>query len=76
LKHGILLEGEEAENGVVIRSRFSEEINVMLIQYQMSKPARSDEPKVNQVQIKIKIQMFKKESFDIKSFDIHLAFEL
>jgi hypothetical protein len=48
----------------------------MLIQYQMSKPARSDEPKVNQVQIKIKIQMFKKESFDIKSFDIHLAFEL
>jgi hypothetical protein len=48
----------------------------MLIQYQMSKPARSDEPKVNQVQINLKIQMFKKENFDIKSFDIHLAFEL
>jgi hypothetical protein len=26
------------------------------------------------VQIKLKIQMFKKESFDIKPFDIHLAF--
>jgi len=28
------------------------------------------------VQIKPKIQMFKEGSFDIKSFDIHLAFEL
>jgi len=28
------------------------------------------------VQIKLKIQMFKKESLDIKPFDIHLAFEL
>jgi len=26
------------------------------------------------VQIKLKIQMFKKGSFDIKPFDIHLAF--
>jgi hypothetical protein len=42
----------------------------------MSKPARSDEPNVNQVQVKLKIQMFKEGSFDIKSFDIHLAFEL
>jgi hypothetical protein len=62
-----LLEGKEIKNGVVIRSRLSEEIETMLIQYQMSKP---------KVQIKLKIQMFKKESFDIKPFDIHLAFEL
>jgi hypothetical protein len=62
-----LLEGKEIKNGVVIRSRLSEEIDAMLIQCQMSKP---------KVQIKLKIQMFKKESFDIKPFDIHLAFEL
>jgi len=62
-----LLEGKEFKNGVVIRSRLSEEIDAMLIQCQMSKP---------KVQIKLKIQMFKKESLDIKPFDIHLAFEL
>jgi hypothetical protein len=42
----------------------------------MSKPARSDEPKVNQAQGKLKIQMLKEDSFDIKLFDFHLAFEL
>jgi hypothetical protein len=76
LKPGILPECEEIEKWVVIRSKLIEEIGVMLIQCQVSKPAQSDEPKVNQVQIKLKIQMFEQEISDIKAFDIHLAFEL
>ena len=72
----ILSDGGEIDKDIVVRSYLFEETETMLIQCQMSKPARSDEPKVNQVQIKLKIQMFKKESFDIKPFDIHLAFEL
>jgi hypothetical protein len=43
----------------------------------MSKLARSDEPMVNQVQMKSKGQMthfIKEESFDIEPFVIHMAF--
>jgi len=72
----ILPDGGEIDKDIVARSYLFEEVKTMLIQCQMSKPARSDETKVNQVQIKLKIQMFEKKNFDIKPFDIHLAFEL
>jgi hypothetical protein len=40
----------------------------------MSKLARSDEPKVNQVQMNFRILKFKLELAYYLAFDIHLAF--
>jgi hypothetical protein len=39
----------------------------------MSKLARGDEPKVNQVQIKFKVQMAKKISYILKSENLSLT---